>query len=764
MQGLSIVGRAVPRVDALEKVTGRATYGVDIELPRMLHAKVLRSKYPHAKILSIDTSEAEKLSGVKAVITAEDTLRVKVETIVRGRADKYPLAVDRVRYVGEEIAGVAAEDELTAEEALRLIKVEYKELPTVFDPEEAMKPGAPKIHDDVENNTIREIDAEHGNVDEGFKKADYIFEDRFATSYIHVSHLEPTVCIASFDKSGKLTFWENSMDPFMHRRLVAKALGMSPTQIRIKQGFIGGNFGHPQGELGPYVITALLAKKTGRPVRLVNTREEELSATRPRQPVIIYLKYGVKKDGTLTARQIRVVETAGAYCGYSYVMMTTGLAVYAGLYSRCPNVRLQGKCVYTNTLPTGPNRCFGIKQPQFAQESMMDMIADKLGMDPFELRLKNAVRPNEVAVAGQKIGSCGLQECVDKLAETGWREKRAAKQPNRGIGVAWAMSHSDGSSGRYGGEFAGDVAYVQVMEDGKVRIISGEYEWGQGSHTVLSQMVAEELRVPLEAVEFAELDTDVLPHTLGPYGEGRVTLCAGHAVRLAARDAKRQLFTLAAQMLSVSADDLEMTDQKIFVSQAPEKAVSIADVAHYARYSITGGEIIGKGIFEPDTQFIDPKRIYGNYSSGYIFYVQVAEVEVDPGTGQVKVLNFATSNDIGKAINPMAVEGQGHGGVAQEIGVALMEEIKFDRGRVINPNFTDYRLPTAMDVPSIKVFIIESNEAKGPYGAKGSGHPEIPTAAAIANAIYNAVGVRIKELPMTPEKVLKALEEKGEGR
>ncbi len=763
MQELSVVGRSVPRVDALEKVTGKAKYGVDVELPRMLHAKVLRSKYPHARILSIDTSEAEKLPGVRAVITAEDTLKERVETTWHRPGEepgRYPLAMDKVRYVGEEIAAVAAEDELTAEEALRLIKVEYEEMPAVFDAEEAMKPGAPKIHD-VEHNIIFEVNTEYGDVDRGFKEADYIFEDRFTTSSTQVSPLEPMVCIASFDGSGKLTIWENSLDPFMYRSLAAKALGITPSKLRIRQNFIGGKFGHVECDLAPYVITALLARKTGRPVRLVNTREEELGATRPRRSTSIYVKYGVKKDGTLTARNINILADAGAYCGRATGHMLLGLSVFAGLY-RCPNLKLEGKCVYTNTHPKGSDRSYGIVEPQFAQQSLMDRIAEELNIDPFELSLKNAVRAGDVTMLGHKIGSCGLQECIDKLVEhTGWEEKRAKKQPNRGIGMALAMCESDG---HVPGLFAGDIAYAHVLEDGRVRIISGEYDWGQGSHTVLSQIVAEELGVPLEKVEFSEFNTEIFPHTLGAYGGGRVTLCAGHAMRLAAIDAKRQLLTLAAKMLGVSSEDLEMKDQKIYVRGAPEKAVSVADVASYGRYAVCGAEVIGKGVWEPDTQATDAKTVYGNFSSGYPFYVQVAEVEVDPETGQVKVLNFAGSNDLGKAINPMAAEGQCEGGIGQNIGAALMEEIMYERGVVVNSNFADYKVPTAMDIPSIKSFLVESNEPNGPYGAKACGFAGVATPPALANAIYNAVGVRIKELPMTPEKILNALEEKREGR
>ena len=390
----------------------------------------------------------------------------------------------------------------------------------------------------------------------------------------------------------------------------------------------------------------------------------------------------------------------------------------------------------------------------------MDIIADKLKIDPFELRLKNAVRTGDVTMMGQEIDSCAIEECLEKVADyTGWKEKMANKQPNRGMGMALTMSHSDGM-GRMEGQFGGDVAYVKVLEDGRVRVISGEYEWGQGSHTVLSQMAADELEVPLESVEWCDFDSDVLPHTLGPYGEGRITFVGGHAVILAARDARKQLFELAAEMLGVKSSALEMKDQKIFVIQAPEKVVSIADVASYGRYAVAGAEIIGKGAWEPSTALLDMDKIYGNYSSGYIFYAQAVEIEVDPGTGQVKILNFATGNDVGKAINPMYVDGQSEGDIARELGVALMEELKYDRGKVVTTDFTNYKVPTALDVPLIKSFTIESNEPKGPHGAKGCAHVGMPTPALLANAIYNAVGVRIRELPLTPEKVLKALDEK----
>ena len=481
---------------------------------------------------------------------------------------------------------------------------------------------------------------------------------------------------------------------------------------------------------------------------------------RSRMPEIVYLTIGIKKDGTMTARHIKVIATDGAYSGNGFLMMRIGLVEAAGLY-RCPNVRLEGKCVYTNTVPSGAVRVFGTAQVTFATESMMDKIAEKLNIDPIDLRLKNAIKGGDVTMFGQKIGSCGLEECMEKVARhTNWKEKRANKQPNRGVGMACAMHCSDA---RKGLGFTGSTAYVKVLSDGRIRVISGEYEWGQGSHTILSQIVAEELGVPLETVEFpSEVDTEVHPFTLGPYGGGPVTLRAGHAVRLAARDAKRQLFTLAAEMLRVSSEKLEMKDQKLLVSRAPEKVVSIAEAASYGRYSPSGAEVIGKGVYNANTEDLDSETLHGNFSSAYSFVAQVAEVEVDPETGRVKLLDFTNAVDLGKAINPMSAEGVSQGGVAEEIGAALMEEIMYDEGTVMNPNFIDYKVPTALDMPSIKAFLVETNDPNGPYGAKACGMTSnMPATAAIANAIYNAVGVRIKDLPITPMKVLKALENKG---
>ena len=764
MEGLSVIGKSTKNVHAFQKVTGRARYASDLEVTRMLHGKVLRSPHAHANILSIDTSEAEKLPGVFAVITAEDTPKKPVEVIWRGIPDKCPIAVDKVRYVGEEVVAVAAIDELTADEALKLIKVEYEELPAVFDAEEAMKPDAPQIHG-VKNNIIPGIwmtDAEHGDVEKGFAEADHVFENRFSTQYSHPCNMEPTVCIASYDNIGKITFYENSIDPFKNRRLVAKALEISPSKIRIRQEFKAGGFGHWQMDLSQYVITALLAKRAGRPVKFVNNREDELAATRPRGPIIAYLKTGVKNDGTITARSIRLVNALGGYAGFGPIMMTTSLMPVSGTY-RIPNVKLEGVVVYTNTCPTGPARNFGTKGPQFAAESQIDIIADELGIDPIEFRKKNATQQGDTTTVGQKITSCGFEECMDMVAEhSDWKEIRKHKVPNRGIGFSGGFCHGEQREGT----FAGSTLSVTILEDGGARINSGEFEWGQGSSTVLSMVVAEELNMPLDMVEFPLLDTDVAPFTLGPYGAGRITPTGGVAMRMAAVDARNKLFEIAAKRLEANPEDLELHDLKVFVKGSEDRSLSVADIAAKKKYSQKdSGDITGHGSYDPPTDFINMKMLYGNYSQSFVFSAQATEVDVDPETGQVTVLNHTAAMDMGKIINPMAAEGQLQGGIATETGYSLMEELQMVDGKVVNPNYTDYKFPTAMDVPMTKAMFAETECPDGPYGAKGGGaFAGLATNPAIANAVYDAVGVRITDLPLTPEKVLKALKAKKEGK
>jgi CO/xanthine dehydrogenase Mo-binding subunit len=388
----------------------------------------------------------------------------------------------------------------------------------------------------------------------------------------------------------------------------------------------------------------------------------------------------------------------------------------------------------------------------------LDIIADKLGMDPLEFRLKNITRTGDTTVVGQKITSCGLEDGLKKVTkQVDWEAKRK-KTPNRGIGLACGMSHGDQREGR----FAGSVAYVKIMEDGRVRINSGEFEWGQGSHTLLSMIVAEELNIPLELVEFPDLDTDFAPYTLGPYGSGRITPTAGQAVRLAAIDAKKKLFHFVANMLEANPEDLELTNQKIFVKGSEDKAVSMAEVAAKAKFDQKNPEeITGKGTYDPPTDFINMKMLHGNYSQSYVFTVQAAEVSVDPETGRVTLLDHTAAIDLGKVINPMAAEGQVHGGVATEIGYSLYEKVEMKDGQILNPSFTDYKFPTALDIPRTQAIFAETECPNGPYGAKGGGSfSGIAANPAIANAVYNATGVRIRDLPITPKKILEGLKQK----
>ncbi|MBI4186319.1 MAG: molybdopterin-dependent oxidoreductase [Chloroflexi bacterium] len=757
MVELSVVGKRLPRVDALEKITGKAVYGTEVYLPGLLHGKILGSPYAHARILNIDTSRAERLPGVKAVVTAEDTPKTRygVSWIVDAK-DEQMLAFDKVRYVGDEVAAVAAIDEDIAEEALELIRVEYEELPAVFEPEDALKEDAPRVFGD--SNIQKRVVVTRGDINKGFQEADYIFEDRFRTQHVHQCHLELTDCVASWDASGKVTIWVTSMDPNTVRTITARALGMKESKIRVIQPVVGGAFGAKITLIRPYAICALLSRKTGRPVRVVNRREDDFSTTRPRLPMIIEIKTGVKKDGTLTAREIKAIADVGAYAGEGAGIMAMGMSYPVSLY-KCPNIRMDGKTVYTNKLSMGQFRGYGGPQALFACETQMDMIAEKIGLDPIDLRLKNAIDKDEVTVLGWDVKSCGLRECIQKVAAySHWYQKRKEKKPNRGLGLACSIFVSDCKE--Y--EFGGSTAFVKIDEDGQISVRSGEIDYGQGAFTVFCQMAAEELGSSLDDVTFFGTDTDVTPHALGPWGD-RVTVSGGNAVRLAAIDARRQLFEVAADMLEASPEDMELKNRKISVKGSPEKHLLFEEVAKAAVYDKRGSPIVGRGTDVRKTDFIDPdKGFAGNISSSYTFNAQIAEVEVDPNTGQVRVLHFATANDLGKAINPTMAEGQAESQIVQGLGFGLLEGLKFDGGKVMNPSFMEYRIPNSVDSPPIKVFLVEPIDPNGPYGAKGAGEPTImPTAAALANAIYDAVGVRMKDLPITPEKIVRAIEAKS---
>jgi 4-hydroxybenzoyl-CoA reductase alpha subunit len=751
----SYVGKRVPKLDGADKVTGRTLYGHDMKVPRMLYGKILRSEHAHARIVNIDTNRAERLPGVRAVITAEDFPEIKI-----GWARDHPvLKSGKVRSLRDEIAAVAAVDEDTAQEALELIHVEYEELPAVFDPEEAMKPDAPIIHEEAPSNIQDKMSQSysHGKVQQGFAESDVVIEDRFELPFVTHCCMGTCFCLASFSPSGDLTVWSSTQMPFLYQRDLSMALGIPATKVRVIKAVIGGGFGSKLDMYPFEPICVLLAQKTGCPVRITFTREQEFSASPTRQPVIADVKSGARKDGTLVARQVRMVLDNGAYSSWGSTTPLVMMQTISSLY-RVPNVKYDVTVAYTNNPYSGAMRGYGNPQATFVVESHMDMLAHELGMDPMEFRLKNANQSGDVTGQGVKITTCGLSECIEKAAEgVGWKEKRA-RPGNRGVGMA-SMIHVGGGARIYPSDGCGST--VKVDDFGKVTLVSGSTDMGQGADTVLAQIVAEELGVPVENITVINTDTDITPWDVGAHAS-RTTFIAGNSARLAAADAKRQILEAAAQNLGEKVEKLDMKEGKVFLKGEPEEWIPFAKMVRSKHFRPDGDVILARGWYEPPTEKQN-KEFRGNISATYGFATHAVEVEVDTETGEVTVLKIAAAHDVGRAINPMAVEGQIHGGVSMGLGYGLYEELVVEKGRVLNSNFADYALPTALDMPPIETILIETDDPAGPFGAKGMSEAAcIPTAPAIANAVYDAVGVRIRDLPITPEKVLEALKEKEE--
>ena len=751
MSKLDVVGKSYPQIDALEKAMGKTKFVSDLVLPRMLYGRVLRSPYPHAAIKNIDISRAEKLAGVKAVATYADTPGIKFGP----RSEDWTIfAADKARFFGDEVAAVAAVDEDTAEEALDLIEVDYEELPFVADPLQAMKAGAPLVHDDKPGNIAAEFKVEAGDVDQAFKDSDVIYEDRYYTNQVYQAYMEPMGVLAEIENSGRLTLWTGTQIPNMMRMTYAKALDLPADNIRVIVPDYGGAFGAKM-ENNVHLVAAVLARKSGRPVKLINTRHDDFIAGNPRVPMYIDIKLGATKDGLLTGKEVQVVGAAGARLVYAQVIVATACYRVDSLY-RFRHVRSKGYTVYTNTVPTACFRGFGNSQMTFVLESALDMIADQLNMDPVELRLKNGIGPNETSVHGWKINSSGLKDCVVQAAEKAdWKTKRRQKEPLKGIGLS-CCNHVSGNR-PFAREFDGGAGIVRIGRDGRVMVYHGESDMGQGQKTAFAQIAAERLGIPLEMVHVADVDTDISPFGLGSFAT-RGTLMGGNGVLAAAGDAFRQLAEVAAGMLGTNPADVECRQGKFYASGKPQNNLPFKEVAAQATFARHGAPVVGTGFYEPPTVLPDPETKYGNISPAYPFGCQIAEVEVDPDTGQITVTNFVGAHDVGRAINPMATEGQIRGGVTQGLGWTLMENMAYENGKIINADFVDYIVPSALDVPEIKPILVEPIEPNGPYGAKGIGEPALnPTMAAITNAIYNATGIRIKELPVSPEKILEEL-------
>ena len=748
-----VVGQGLPRIDSLDKATGEAQYTVDIRLPKMLYGKILRSRLPHARIVSIDTSKAEELGGVHAVITAKDVPLNKF-SFFQWLADKTILCSDKVRYVGDEVAAVAAVDEDTAAKALNLITVEYESLSAVYDIEEAMKPGAPLVHG-KEHNIGYRVERLIGNPDQAFKECDYVVEDRYVTLQVAHCCLEVSTCVAKWDASDRLTLWANAQAPHTQRQEVARILGIPIRNVRIISSNMGGGFGSKLVMDMKLPIAALLSKKTGRPVKIQNSRAEEFTTAKTRYGYTIYVKTGAKKDGRLWAREVKVVGDNGAYHDKGPATINFASMMLGTLYN-FPHLRFEGLLVYTNKQMGTAFRGFGNPQIAFACETQLDALAAKMGMDPLELRLRNTNQPNQVTFAGAEVTSCGMKECMESAAKaTRWHEKRRP-QTLRGIGLA-NMVHT-GAGGRFYGYNAAE-AFIKLSEDGTVSLITSALEMGQGAHTAMAQIAAEELGVPLNQINVISNDTDLTPYDLGSWGS-RATFMNGNAVLDAARNTKKEIVAVACEMMEAKPEDIVIEEGRIFAKGSPDK-YSFAELSDYA-CNRRGLPISGTGRFMDKLPAgLTIQQAYTKNIATFAFGTQVAEVEVDPETGEVKVLKIVAAHETGRTINTTMAEGQIEGSVVQGIGYALMEKLILDSGKVVNDGFLDYKIPNIGDIPEIETILVETDDPHGPFGAKGIGEPGlVPTAAAIANAIYHATGVRMKELPMTPEKVLKALKEK----
>jgi xanthine dehydrogenase YagR molybdenum-binding subunit len=734
-----VIGKPQTRSDGFEKVTGRAKFASDFTLPGMLHLKILRSPYPHARIVNIDASKALALPGVKAVFTAKD-----IAANPRWNP-YYPILTDVARFVGDDIAVVAAVDEDTAVEALGLIKVDYQVLPFVLDPEEALKADAPKLF--PEGNLVggKPTVVNRGDVAKGFAEADVIHEARYRTPILQHASNEGRVAIAQWE-GGRLTIWDSTQAPFEVQKAVAKALKIPQSKVHVICEFMGGGFGDKSSPGRQSVLAAIVARKTGRPARIELDREECYLAGLHRYAAIIDLKYGAKKDGTLTAIQAKVVADGGAYAVFGLAALGV-LQIPMDVY-RCPNMKGEGYTVNTNNPATGPMRCVGHPQGTFAQEVHMDGIAQKLGMDPVELRLKNYARLEDGDQFNKiPFTSNGMEECIKRGAETfQWKEKmqKAAWQAGpvkKGFGVA---VHACGHGGMPPGMPLSGM--LRINADGTVNVFTGATELGCGQKTTMAMIAAEELGVLLENVYVTTADTDMTTDT-GATSGSRQTITGGTGVKMAAADAKNQLLDVAAAELKVDKKNLSIRDSVVYVAGS-DKGIPLDQIAAKA----PGGVIAGRGYMKIPTDVFF-----------HTFAAQFAEVEVDTRTGHVKVLKIVAAHDLGRVINPLTAENQIEGGVIQGMSFGLAEEQIYDKatGICVNPNHLNYKLYTIKDVPEIVPIFVESVDKYGPFGAKGIGEPPYsPPAPAIANAIYNAIGVRFSELPITNRAILMGLKAK----
>jgi 4-hydroxybenzoyl-CoA reductase subunit alpha len=803
----AVIGKPTAMVDAAEKTTGSGKYTDDLSLPGMLVGKILHSPYPHARIKAIDKSKAEKLEGVVAVAVGKDA--PKTYGILPVGHDEYPLALDKVRYVGDNVACVVATSEAIAERALELIDVDYEVLPGYFDPEESMKAESDLIHDHKPNNIEKDYHHVFGDPEKGFAEADQIAEARFISNEVTHAAMEPHSTLASFEidphtgKPGRLTVWSSTQVPYYLQHKLSLVLEMPMAQIRVIKPLVGGGFGGKSEVIPLEIIAAIAARKAQAPVKITYTREEVFWAHRGRPRTIIDLKTGVKKDGRITAVKARVVQDGGAYCSYGVVTILYSGALLGALYD-IPNIQFDGYRVLTNKPACGAMRGHGTVNVRFAFESQLDELASAIGMDAAEIRRRNLLQSPCITVNGLRVQSYGLPECIEKTVErSGWKERKGKLAKGRGLGIACSHYVSGAANSIIRSDMPHSTVNIKIDRDGGVVVYTGASEIGQGSDTMTAQVAAETLGCSLSRVRVVAADTDLTPIDIGSYSS-RVTFMAGNATLRAAAEVKKLIAAAAAKKMSCDPGDVVIRDDRVSREARVDTDTVVRPAQEGSATSVSGrvegqilrgslqqkrkeegpkdsmtfeeavvaaidfhGALTGTGSYAPPAEARGGKHKGAGVgpSPAYSYSAQVAEVSVDEETGEVTVHKVWAAHDCGRALNPVSVEGQIIGSVWMGMGQALTEEMVWKDGMLMNPGLLEYRSPSSVESPEVEPIIVESVDPEGPFGAKECSEGSLAaTIPAIANAIYDAVGVRLHESPFTPERVLAALRAKQKAK
>src|SRR5215470_12694035 len=808
--GFSIIGKRIAMVDAAGKTTGAGKYTDDLSVPGMLIGKILHSPYPHARIKRIDTSRAEALDGVATVVVGADA--PKTYGILPVGHDETALAVDRVRYVGDNVACAAAVDESTAERALELIDVEYEVLPAYFDPEESMKAETDLIHDHKPHNIEKDYHHVFGDPEKGFAEADYVAAGRFIANEVTHAAMEPHSTLASFEidpysgKPGRLTVWSSTQVPYYLQHKLSLVLEMPMAQIRVIKPLVGGGFGGKSEVIPLEIIAAIAARKAKAPVKITYTREEVFWAHRGRPRTIIDLKTGVKNDGRITSVKASVVQDGGAYCSYGVVTILYSGALLGALYD-IPNIQYDGYRVLTNKPACGAMRGHGTVNVRFAFESQLDEIAAKLEIDAAEIRRRNLLKPPCITVNGLRVQSYGLPECIQQVVNhSGWKVRKGNLSKSRGLGIACSHYVSGAANSIIRSDMPHSTVNIKIDRDGGVVVYTGASEIGQGSDTMTAQIAAEVLGCSLARVKVIAADTDLTPIDIGSYSS-RVTFMAGNATLRAAEAVKKQLAEAAAKKMDCAPEDLIFRNDAVSRngrgSQSPHPVANSATRVGHPQESVASvsgrvegqilrgslqqkrkdegpkdsmtfeeavvaaidfhGALTGTGSYAPPPEARGGKHKGGGVgpSPAYSYSAQVAEVSVDEDTGEVTVHKVWAAHDCGRALNPVSVEGQIIGSVWMGMGQALTEEMVWKNGMLMNPTMLEYKSPSAVESPEVEPIIVESIDPEGPFGAKECSEGSLAaTIPAIANAIYDAVGIRLHESPFTAERVLATLRAK----